>query len=545
MKDEKERKDQLVKKSARLRRQIAELAAPQGAGERLEQVLDQSLLWHILEASPLPIAYIDSEQYYRFNNRAYEEWFRRPRAEIYGKHVEEIVGHTAYQIIRKYIKAVLAGQSVAHETLMSYKDAGTRYVRATYVPHWGGQENIVGYFAFTEDLTSYRLIEEMFREAHDELGNPVRERMAVLKVANEQLQEEVAERRRIEKALRENESRYRTLFENSKDAIVISHEGRLIEVNQAASELWGYTREELLELDPQGLYANPQDRQRMRQEMEQKGSVRNFEIKYRRKDRTEIDCLFTGTVYRADDGSILGYQGIMRDITERKRVEKQLFLYQQQLRSLSSALVLTEERERRRIATDLHDSVGQALAAVQIKLGALAAAVSGTGLDASVKEVRVLIDQIIQDTRSLTFDLSPPVLYELGLEAAVEWLAEQVQEQHGVQFEIEDDSLPKPLDDDVCASLFRSVRELLINVVKHAQVQRAKIFMRREDQNIWIEIKDEGIGFDSCGINFHMNKPGGFGLFSIRERLSFMGGSFQIESALGRGTRAVLVAPLK
>lgn len=402
-----------------------------------------------------------------------------------------------------------------------------------------------GYFVFTEDLSSYKLIEEMLHQTHDELGKPVEDRLAVLKAANEQFQKETAERRRAEKALRENESKYRTLFENSKDAIVISRAGQLIEVNQAASELWGYTREELLELDPQKLYVNPQDRQRMRQEMEQKGSVRDFEIKYRRKDGIEIDCLFTGTVCRADDGGILGYQGIMRDITERKRVEKQLFLYQQQLRSLSSALVLTEERERRRIATDLHDSVGQALAVVQIKLGALAAAVSDTDLDASVKEVRALIDRVIQDTRSLTFDLSPPVLYELGLEAAVEWLAEQIQEQHGVQFEIEDDSSPKPLDDDVCASLFRSVRELLINVVKHAQVQRARIFLRRKGQNIWIEVEDEGIGFDSCGINFYVNKPGGFGLFSIRERLSFMGGSFQIESALDRGTRAVLVAPLK
>ena len=229
---------------------------------------------------------------------------------------------------------------------------------------------------------------------------------------------------------------------------------------------------------------------------------------------------------------------------ERKRAEEKIYAYQKQLRSLASELSLTEERERRRIATDLHDHIGQTLALAQIKLGVLQKLASATDLVGPVDEIRELIEQTIQYIRSLTFELSPPILYELGLEAALEWLAERTQEKHGILIDFEDDRQPKPMSEESRISLFKSVRELLTNIVKHAQTHKAKISIQREGNNIQILVEDDGVGFSPPEDKL-LGKIGGYGLFSIRERLKHLGGLIEIESKPGQGTRVTLVAPLE
>jgi signal transduction histidine kinase len=133
----------------------------------------------------------------------------------------------------------------------------------------------------------------------------------------------------------------------------------------------------------------------------------------------------------------------------------------------------------------------------------------------------------------------------LGFEKALEWLAEEVQKQHGVTTLFENDGKPKPLDDDVRVLLFRTVNELLINVVKHAQAQKTKVSVRRDRDNIKINVEDDGIGFDVSKTQHHVDKAGGFGLFRIRERLNYLGGQIKIESEPNRGTRVSLVVPVK
>jgi len=219
-------------------------------------------------------------------------------------------------------------------------------------------------------------------------------------------------------------------------------------------------------------------------------------------------------------------------------------VYQGQLRSLASELTLIEERERRHIAVDLHDRVGQTLAVVQMKLDALTSSPLGAGQREALDEVSSLIRQTGEDIRSLTFELSPPVLYELGLEAAIEWLAEQFEAQHGLRIEVIDDRQPKPLDEDVRTLIFRAVRELLVNVVKHARADTARVSLLREGDSIRAEVADDGIGFDASQPVTPNHLTGGFGLFSVRERLDSIGGSFEIDLVSDHGTRVLLVAPL-
>ena len=229
---------------------------------------------------------------------------------------------------------------------------------------------------------------------------------------------------------------------------------------------------------------------------------------------------------------------LQQEIDRRKRAEEQL-------RFLASELSLAEERERRRIAAVLHDLIGQTLAVCKIRLGTLRESVLSTDLAIHIDEVRELVDQVIQDTRSLTSELSPYILYELGLEAAVESLAKQIQEQYSILPNFEDDGQPKPLDDGVRVVLFQAVRELLVNAAKHAQVHSVKVSISRRDGNIRISVEDNGVGFDASDISLRVCRSNGFGLFNIRERLRHLGGSLEVRSELGHGTMVVLTAPLK
>ncbi len=244
------------------------------------------------------------------------------------------------------------------------------------------------------------------------------------------------------------------------------------------------------------------------------------------------------------DGGVEQVVHVIRDITERKEGERQLRIYQQRLRALATRLSSVEEQERRAIAAGLHDDISQTLALCKMRMASLDESSPPSDVASTSGEVRGLLDQAINRTRSLTFQLSPPVLYELGFVAAVEWLAEQLEEEHGVVFSIQQDSQPSPIDDEISIVLFRAVRELLINVIKHAQTNTAKVSIERDDDQVQVVVQDEGVGFDAAQLGPH-GRPPGFGLFDIRERLSYVGGVLKVESQPGAGTRVAMIVPLK
>ena len=268
-----------------------------------------------------------------------------------------------------------------------------------------------------------------------------------------------------------------------------------------------------------------------------------IEKQFKRKDGRLSWGRLTVTPFRGAGSDGQFAIGMLEDISDQKHAETRIRDYQEKLRSVALELSLTEERERRRLATDLHDHVGQILALAQIKLGAVRGSASA-GLVAPMDEIRRLIEQTISYTRSMTFDLSPPILYDLGFEAAVEWLGEMLQEQYGIRLKVAADRTPKPLDDEIRVLLFQLVRELLVNVVKRAKPNNVAVLINRNGNNMWVKIENDGAELDLSAESFQPT-PDGLGLFSIRERLKYLGGRLEVQSAPDQGTLVTMTVPLK
>jgi PAS domain S-box-containing protein len=241
---------------------------------------------------------------------------------------------------------------------------------------------------------------------------------------------------------------------------------------------------------------------------------------------------------------------IIKDITQRRHAEEalrqardDLERHAGKLRLLAAELTQAEQRERRRLAQVLHDQLQQLLVAAQMKARLLSRANDEDRRRRIIAEITELIGLAIDESRSLTLELSPPVLHDRGLAGGLEWLARQLETMNGLTVETQFDDGAEPDDENVRIFLFQAVRELLLNVVKHAGAKTAIIEMSRLE-NDWLQlsVSDTGMGIDPAKLN-NREGSGGFGLFSIRERLEVIGGRLRIESEPGEGTQISIELP--
>jgi PAS domain S-box-containing protein len=361
-------------------------------------------------------------------------------------------------------------------------------------------------------------------------------------------------RRKVDKRTAEvveREGRFRATFDQAAVGIAhVSPEGRFIRINRKFCDILGYSSDEMQDLTLQEI-TYPEDLEADIEHAESllRGETETYSIekRYVRKDGEIVWINLTVSLLHDDSGKPNYFVSVIKDISVRKQAEQKLKDYQHRLKSLVSQLTVAEDRERRAIAADLHDHVGHSLALARMQLKGILEATSDVEKNMLVNDISKLLLEASQDTRSLIFELSSPSMNEIGLSAAIsDWLDTQIAGRHNLEVEFSDtiaDDCKKKLDVDDRALLFRSVRELMTNVIKHARAHKVCVRLSSENRSVKIEVEDDGIGFDMAGTKIKDRKTGGFGLFSIEERMADLGGSCVVESKPGNGCRVVLTVP--
>ncbi len=282
------------------------------------------------------------------------------------------------------------------------------------------------------------------------------------------------------------------------------------------------------------------------------------EIKHRTKEGKTV--IVESRMVTMEDPSGMLVLETNRDVTERHAIHqevcrlaeelddrvrertKELVQSQALLRQLASELTIAEQRERRKLAADLHDYLAQLLVAVRLKVSQSRSRLSQSDADHWLAEAEEVLQKALDYTRSLVAQLAPMTLQEFGLPAALKWLGNQMAHQYQLNVSVDCDPLTVPMPEDQAVLLYQSVRELLINVAKHARVDKAAVRMRLEDGRLQVTVTDEGIGSSAEIMN--NGAAAKFGLFSIKERMTALGGWFAVDSAPGKGTMATLTLPL-
>jgi two-component system, chemotaxis family, CheB/CheR fusion protein len=241
------------------------------------------------------------------------------------------------------------------------------------------------------------------------------------------------------------------------------------------------------------------------------------------------------TLEELQDHHVLMHEALAR---ERRQAEHGSEVQHERLRSLVTEIVIAEERSRQSLVAELHNGLGQDIALAKMKLSVLRSS-STAELSQSLTGIEQLIEQAYRSLRSITFQLSPPSLHDLGLVPALHWLAQDTAGRYGLEVRIENEGFPAVADDRMRVILFRAVKELLTNVATHAAAKEVLVSLGSEDGALQIRVEDGGKGFDTADLGLEC-----LGLFGIREQLRYVGGSMNVDSAPGRGTTVSLTVPL-
>jgi len=355
----------------------------------------------------------------------------------------------------------------------------------------------------------------------------------------------VNSRWKAEKAAKLANTELTQIFETAADAMrVVDREFNVLRVNETFSTLSGMPREKLIgkkcfEVLHGPLCGTPGCP--LVRIMNNEGRV-EIDSKKVRKDGTKIPCIITATPFRGPDGNLIGIVEDFKDISERKRSEKELMESRGKLRSLAAHLQVIREEERERIAHEIHDELGQALTALKMDVHWIRRKLPGTEdfLVEKTVTMSTLIDTTVQSVKRIISELRPRLLDDFGLSAAMEWQADEFMKRTGIQCDIELEPEDIILDEAWSIAIFRIFQETLTNITRHADATRVKVSLKENTTVIEMRVSDNGKGISKK----QLSAPQSFGIIGMRERAHSLGGSLVIAGDRGDGTTVTVTIPI-
>jgi PAS domain S-box-containing protein len=498
----------------------------------------------VVETAIDAIITINSSGNITFWNHRAEMMFGYSADEMLGKPTTVIMPQRFRDAHKKRIaqvdsrgKSTVSGKTVE---LVGLKKDGREFPLELSLAKWESHEDI--YFtAIIRDITARKLAEEALKKARDELERRVDARTAELAEANEELRQRIHECERAEADLRESEQKYSTLVEDALIGVYIIRDGEIVFANDKFADIYGYPKDELIGMDSLKL-VHPDDRPLVKKMREKRLTGKKvpseYEIRGLKKNGDIIWVMRSYSLIKYNGRPAIS--GIVADMTKRRLAEDALRKSDKELRILSNQLLSAEEKERKRIARELHDGIGQALSAIKFSVeNSLRELHNGTHPSdlKSLESVIPLTQKTIEEVRRIVKDLRPSILDDLGILATIAWFCREFQNVYsGIRIEkdiaIKENDIPLPLK----TVIYRVLQEALNNVAKHSRADTVDLSMKKTPAGIEFVVKDNGTGFDLEKTIAQKPAQRGFGLASMRERVELSEGMFDICSVIGNGT---------
>ncbi|MGA2315299.1 MAG: PAS domain S-box protein [Thermodesulfobacteriota bacterium] len=531
---------------ARMASALGELAAVALHNSRTLESLETSEkhFRSVVQTANDAIISIDKQGNIIFWNNSAENVFGYSTNEVTGKPVTFIIPERFRQIHQKAIhqvvstdKSNLIGKTIE---MTGLKKDCNEFPLELSLATWGAGEEIF-FTGILRDITERKRMEEELRKSRDELEIRVQERTAELMSVVEALQDEMAERKQTEEELRDISLYARSLIEASLDPLVtISRGGKIMDVNSATELVTGLSRDHLIGSDFSDYFTEPEKAKEGYKEVLLKGFVRDYPLSIRHTSGRTTDVLYNAALYKNEVGEMQGIFAAARDISERKRAEEALRESENRLRSLSSQLLTVQENERKRIAMELHDGIGQLLTAVKFKVESILQ-VKGKGKakakEESLEAIIPMVKESVEEVRRIQMDLRPSTLDDLGILATLGWFCREYQKIYSrIRVQKEIDHQESEVSTPLKTVIYRVMQEALNNIAKHSKADLVYLSLRKKENKIELTIKDTGMGFDLEEILSPERSKRGLGLNSMRERTELSGGTFVIESTAGKGT---------
>lgn len=361
------------------------------------------------------------------------------------------------------------------------------------------------------------------------------------------VKEDITDERKMVQELMNREEKFRTLTHNLNVGVYRNSAGRngkFIEGNPAFLKILGLRDKSEFDLYKMvDFYLDQESRTEIEDKLKRQDYLLNEEIQLKRKDGEIFYASISTTTVRDTDGKIICYDGIIEDITERKEIQNNILNQKLEVEALNNQLINTEEESKRQLAIALHDTIGQSLAAAKFKIDQLKAKSSQGENEKLINEVLDNIQKAINESRNITYELSPPILYDNGLIATIQWKLEEIA-KNSIKTKLIDKTEGYQLDSRIQISLYRTITEIFQNVIKHSDAQTLEVTFLKEENNYIVNISDDGIGFDYKEISERAVKDKKFGLYSVIERIKYLGGEMDIDTKNKKGTNIKIKLPL-